>query len=214
MGPMSKSTSILTAEVWKEIDSDVQRFDEDRWLSSRYASGQDRKALIALYRFNLELARIRLQVTEAGLGAIRFQWWRDELERMKAKQEMRHVALFALQLQSYDHAALIKLVDDHEIAFEMKDRSKEPDVLITRLAAKQLASHHAWGEAIGLVAPFWASLRRSETAGLGDIVEKAPSTIRPAVAHLRLRRAYSARPKPSPFSKRICVMRAMLSGRV
>lgn len=43
-----------------------------------------RDALMALYAFNVELARIPTLVSEPGLGEIRLQWWRDAVDHMGA----------------------------------------------------------------------------------------------------------------------------------
>lgn len=55
----------------------VRARDEDRWLASRYARPEPRRALIALYAFHRELRRIPASVSEPPLGEIRLQWWRE-----------------------------------------------------------------------------------------------------------------------------------------
>ena len=42
-----------------------------------YAESTPREALLALYGFNYEVARVREVVSEPMLGHIRLQWWRD-----------------------------------------------------------------------------------------------------------------------------------------
>jgi 15-cis-phytoene synthase len=53
--------------------------DPDRALSALFAPRNIRADVLALYAFNVELARIAEQVTEPELGAIRLQWWREAL---------------------------------------------------------------------------------------------------------------------------------------
>jgi phytoene synthase len=65
-----------------DLDTLVRRVDEDRWLASRFAPDQVRKRLIALYAVNYEIARTPETVSEAGLGAIRLEWWRAALEEI------------------------------------------------------------------------------------------------------------------------------------
>lgn len=65
-----------------ELDQLVQRVDEDRWLAARFAAERERAALIALYALNYEIARTAETVSEPGLGAIRLEWWRTELDTM------------------------------------------------------------------------------------------------------------------------------------
>lgn len=59
------------------MDADVRRFDEDRWLASRFAPDGARKRLVALYALNHEIARTAETVRQAAIGDIRLQWWRE-----------------------------------------------------------------------------------------------------------------------------------------
>ncbi|HKA47116.1 MAG TPA: squalene/phytoene synthase family protein, partial [Methyloceanibacter sp.] len=53
--------------------------DPDRYLSALFAPAAARDHLLALYAFNVELARVGELVHEPQLGEIRLQWWRDVL---------------------------------------------------------------------------------------------------------------------------------------
>lgn len=53
--------------------------DNDRYVSTLYAPAAKRGDLVALYAFNLEIARISELVREPLAGEIRLQWWRDAL---------------------------------------------------------------------------------------------------------------------------------------
>jgi phytoene synthase len=55
--------------------------DFDRALAASFAPRDARPDLLALCAFNVELARIAEQVSEAQLGAIRLQWWREAIAR-------------------------------------------------------------------------------------------------------------------------------------
>ncbi|MGE3528530.1 MAG: phytoene/squalene synthase family protein [Methyloceanibacter sp.] len=55
--------------------------DFDRALAASFAPREARPDLLALCAFNVELARIAEQVSEADLGAIRLQWWREAIAR-------------------------------------------------------------------------------------------------------------------------------------
>jgi phytoene synthase len=57
----------------------VRAADKDRFLASLFASAEHRDALLALYAFNLEIARVREVAHEAVAGEIRLQWWSDVL---------------------------------------------------------------------------------------------------------------------------------------
>lgn len=58
----------------------VRAHDPDRYLTALMAPRSVRGSLMALYAFNVELARIPGLVTEPALGDIRLQWWRDVIE--------------------------------------------------------------------------------------------------------------------------------------
>src|SRR2546423_10115237 len=58
----------------------VRAADRDRFLTTLFAPAEHRPALLALYAFNLEVARVREIVHEPLAGEIRLQWWNDVLE--------------------------------------------------------------------------------------------------------------------------------------
>lgn len=212
---MHKTTSPVSAEKWRQIDKRLKREDEDRWLSSRYAASDVRKRLVALYAFNLELARVRSVVSEPGLGAIRFQWWRDVMEEIDGEKGVRaHDVAQLIYATGLSTKTMRGLIDGHEAAFEAGDRSLEPEALLMRAAAAQLATAHAWGEHIASLAPAYAATRRGETEEAGPVFTAVPSAIRPALAHAVLRFHYILKPPPSALGKRFAVMKAMFSGRV
>ena len=219
MDNMLSPASPPSHEDWAGLDRRLSRADEDRWLSSRYAPRRERRALTALYLLNYELARVRTAVSEPGLGAIRFQWWRDAIEQIEAGGiQRRHDVVealgWALQVGTLKPKALHRLIDGHEAAFEAGDRSLEPESLLMAIAAGILTERHGWGPHIQALAPAYAAARRGESKEYGPVIPKVPSVIRPALAHARLRRAYISGRLPGRMARRISVLRAMLSGRV
>lgn len=216
---MTKTSRHLQPEQWSALDALVKRTDEDRWLSSRYASRTMRRTLTALYAFNYELARIRIVASEPTLGAIRFQWWRDILVQLQQGETLPDQDI-ALALAEEVRAgriripALESLLDRHEKAFEVKDRNIEPEAILLGIAVQILAPKHGWGQNIRKVAPAYAAARRGETRAFGPVVGKVPPVIRPAVAHMALRYKYAKGGKPGGLSKRATVLRAMLTGNV
>lgn len=219
MGSMLSPATPPSEEDWSRLDARLARTDEDRWISSRYAPQRERRALVALYTLNVELARVRTVVSEPTLGAIRFQWWRDALSEIEVGSPPRkHDVVLALahmvQVGAYKVAALQRLVDGHEEAFEASDRSLEPEGTLIAIAANVLAGTHGWGEHLRDVAPFYGALRRGDSKEHGPILPKVPADIRPAVAHVRLRRAYCEGKLPGGLTRRLIVLNAMLSGRI
>jgi phytoene synthase len=57
----------------------VREVDKDRFVSTLFAPAEQRRALHALYAFNVELARVRDLAREPMPGEIRLQWWREVL---------------------------------------------------------------------------------------------------------------------------------------
>lgn len=58
----------------------LRDFDRDRYLASLLTPADRRAAVIALYAYNAELARVRDLVREPLPGEVRLQYWRDLLE--------------------------------------------------------------------------------------------------------------------------------------
>jgi len=57
----------------------VRSHDFARYAATIFVSADVRRALLALYAFNVEITRVRDQVTQALPGEIRLQWWTDML---------------------------------------------------------------------------------------------------------------------------------------
>jgi phytoene/squalene synthetase len=55
----------------------VERGDPERWRSAMTAPPAARPGLMALYAFNLEIARAPWVASEPGLAGIRLRWWLD-----------------------------------------------------------------------------------------------------------------------------------------
>ncbi|MDE0716880.1 MAG: squalene/phytoene synthase family protein [Rhodospirillaceae bacterium] len=67
----------------------ARRHDFERYLATLFAPRPQRPALWILLAFNAEIARTREIVSEAALGEIRLQWWRDALEAAAADGPVR-----------------------------------------------------------------------------------------------------------------------------
>jgi 15-cis-phytoene synthase len=59
----------------------VREADKDRFLATLFAPANRRPALMALYAFNAEVARVRDAIRDPMAGEVRLQWWRDAVER-------------------------------------------------------------------------------------------------------------------------------------
>jgi phytoene synthase len=88
-----------------DLDAEVRRVDEDRWLASRFAAAPVREALTAIYAFNHEVARTAEVVSQAAIGDIRLAWWRDALAEIYGGAALRAhpvVALLAKAIRAHD----------------------------------------------------------------------------------------------------------------
>jgi phytoene synthase len=57
----------------------VRSHDFGRYASALFVPAAERRALLALYAFNVEIVRVRDHVTQPLPGEIRLQWWTDML---------------------------------------------------------------------------------------------------------------------------------------
>jgi 15-cis-phytoene synthase len=57
----------------------VRVHDFSRYASTLFAPAATRPALLALYAFNVEISRVREQVSQPLPGEVRLQWWTDML---------------------------------------------------------------------------------------------------------------------------------------
>ena len=57
----------------------VRTHDFVRYASTLFVPSAQRRSLLALYAFNVEISRVRLQVSQALPGEMRLQWWTDML---------------------------------------------------------------------------------------------------------------------------------------
>lgn len=83
----------MSADYCHEL---VRQGDRDRYLSTLLAPDAKRPQLLALYAFNIEIARIRETVSEAALGEIRLRWWADAIEAAYAGERLGHPVIEAL----------------------------------------------------------------------------------------------------------------------
>ncbi len=90
----------------------VRRHDRDRFRTALFAPTARREALFALYAFNLEVARTREAVSEALLGRIRLQWWRESIAGIYQEAPQRHEVI----------GPLADAVAEHDLSRDHFDR--------------------------------------------------------------------------------------------
>jgi len=57
----------------------VRTHDFSRYASTLFVPAEQRRALVALYAFNVEISRVHEQVSQPLPGEMRLQWWTDML---------------------------------------------------------------------------------------------------------------------------------------
>jgi phytoene synthase len=96
----------------------VRGHDFPRYVATLFAPAAERRALLALYAFNVEIVRVRDQVSQPLPGEIRFQWWTDLFSGLVhggaegnpvAAELLRAIHDFALPVEP-----LSLLVDEHQ----------------------------------------------------------------------------------------------------
>jgi phytoene synthase len=99
----------------------VRQGDQDRYWSALLAPEPARAALLALYAFNLELARVADEVSEPHIGLIRLKWWHDAVSGGTAA-DAEHPVLAVLLRAGEDgvlpRAALAAMVEAREAEFD------------------------------------------------------------------------------------------------
>ena len=71
-GASENSSAAFCAEL-------VRNQDFESYAATLFAPLRCRRALLALYAFNVEIAKVRQQITQPLAGEVRLQWWTDVL---------------------------------------------------------------------------------------------------------------------------------------
>ncbi len=96
----------------------VREFDFTRYASTLFVPADARRALLALYAFNVEITRVQEHIRQPIAGEIRLQWWTDMLEGQGhgyvegspvASELMRAIERHGLPVER-----LTRLIDAHQ----------------------------------------------------------------------------------------------------
>jgi phytoene synthase len=96
----------------------VRSYDFVRYASTLFVPADRRRALLALHAFNVEICRVRDQVSQPLPGEIRMQWWTDTLAgegqggaegNPVAAELLRAIAEFRLPIEP-----LSRLIEEHQ----------------------------------------------------------------------------------------------------
>jgi 15-cis-phytoene synthase len=96
----------------------VRSRDFPRYASTLFVPAAQRRALLALYAFNVEISRVREQVSQPLPGEMRLQWWTDMLAGTgHGGIEGNPVAaelLLAIRYRRLPVERLSRLIDEHQ----------------------------------------------------------------------------------------------------
>jgi phytoene synthase len=96
----------------------VRVHDFERYAATLFVDADRRRALLALYAFNVEISRVREQVSQPLPGEIRLQWWTDMLAGAgHGGVEGNPVAaelLRAIRVHGLPIEPLSRLIDEHQ----------------------------------------------------------------------------------------------------
>jgi 15-cis-phytoene synthase len=96
----------------------VRTHDFVRYASTLFVPGPERRALLAIFAFNIEISRVREQVSQPLPGEMRLQWWSDMLAGTQhGGVEGNPVAaelLQAIRNHRLPVSSLSRLVEEHQ----------------------------------------------------------------------------------------------------
>lgn len=119
---------------------ELRHYDHDRYLLSLFAPPGLREELQGLFAFNHEVAKTSEVVSEAIIGQIRLQWWRESIEGLFGGAPREHYVIQALRDAAQEgrltRERLERLVD-----------AREAD--LTGEAPANLAAFEAYAESTG-----------------------------------------------------------------
>ncbi len=150
----------------------VEQHDRDRYLSSLFAPPAEREQLFALYAFNHEVAKTAEVVSEAMLGHIRLQWWRESLDGIYAGSPRQHEVVVPLahciEAKALPRALFDRVIDARELDLEpeppedldaLRVYAEGTSTALVKLALQILDSEdEASREAADHLGPAWAYL--------------------------------------------------------
>jgi len=96
----------------------VKNRDFVRYVSTLFEPPPERRALLALYAFNSEITRVRMQVRQPLPGEVRLQWWTDVLKGVGhgdaesnpvARELLQAIRTWKLPIEPLTH-----LIDEHQ----------------------------------------------------------------------------------------------------
>lgn len=111
----------------------VRTHDRDRFMTALVLPDERREAILAVYAFNHEVAKIADAVSESIAGQIRFQWWFDMIDEAVSNEAVRpHEVATPLaetirryRLDPEPFHRLLRVREAHDLADDPQPRTLE-----------------------------------------------------------------------------------------
>ncbi|GLK67537.1 phytoene/squalene synthase family protein [Hansschlegelia plantiphila] len=146
----------------------VREFDFGRYAATLFAPAEARPHLLALYAFDIELARVRDLVSEPMVGELRLQWWRDALAEPERADAAAHPVAHALEKAAafgrLPREALVALVDAR-----VDDLYDDPVPSVAELEGRLGATSSAALRLASLIAAGGSDPGGAASAGYGGV---------------------------------------------
>jgi hypothetical protein len=112
---------------FETLRTELRGLDGDLYLCHLFAPAHARDAVLTLYHFYADIARIPSLVSDPMVGAIRLQWWRDLLSALE-DGETRGTPIGDALLEVVQHAGVslpgfLPLIDGRDAALEQGGRT-------------------------------------------------------------------------------------------
>lgn len=127
-------------DIFDHCERLVCEADKDRFLATLFAPQKYRRALHALYAFNIEIGRVRALAREPMPGELRLQWWREAIGSSGGEAMANPVAAALRDVivrYGLSPALLIDLIDAH--TFDLYDEPMAGFVQLQSYAARTSA---------------------------------------------------------------------------
>jgi NADH dehydrogenase [ubiquinone] 1 alpha subcomplex assembly factor 6 len=158
---MTDATGAPSEEAARYCADQVRRFDHDRYLCALFAPAPARAALLALYAFNVEVARIRELIREPMMGEIRLQWWREVIEHAPQGDLRKHPVAQALGAAIRTHALPVAPFEALLVARERDLGNEPPENLAALESYAEATSSGLIGLALGVLGEKGAPAHRA-----------------------------------------------------
>lgn len=124
---------------------ELKERDYDKFVAIAFAPEHIKKPLAALFTFHLEIANIPVEISEAMVGHVKIQWWRDVITEITEGKPFRpHPILLALKGFNVNYPKLLKLLDRYDEVIENKLPEQFADlsafILDTEVAILEVAA--------------------------------------------------------------------------